>query len=131
MRHNWTLQWDTRVVCTDAPPYGYGACEATWSRDDVQAAGQVEERGRFRLASSRAGTGARSRFFRFNSETLGQGELSQVLAGETEASWRWETDEGFPEIPAEQLRREHFMPTCWGRFVRDEDIMVLERVGLC
>ena len=37
---------------------------------------------------------------------------------------------GFPEIRAEHLRREILTPTCSGRFVRDEDIMVLESRAL-
>ena len=52
--------------------------------------------------------------FRFNAASLGQEDLNQDLAGEPEATWQWEADEGFPEISAQLLRNDLYAPLCWG-----------------
>ena len=121
---DWQRPWNELVSSSDASEEGYGICHSWWDRSEVAEVGRTLERSRFRRSS---GHSAReSALHAAGFELSEKGWVKSAAGAAALADAGWEIVSGFPEVPAASLRRELWHPKMWGKWRRDDDILVLE-----
>ena len=122
---DWWRPWNRMVTSSDSSLVGYGVCKSWWPKQLVAEVGRIQERSRFRRCdrhSARESALTAAGFhLRNKSWTLMDEKTLLALADEG-----WEVSDEFPEVPSGSLKRHLWSPVCWGKWIHDENIGVLE-----
>ena len=121
---DWCRPWNRVVGASDASLSGYGVCTSEWTLADVQAAGRVPERERFRRRGPHSARESALEEALISSEK----DFDPSLPFDLSAGW--DSNAAFPEIKAALLAKDKWEVKLMGRWSYSEGIFELESLAL-